>query len=139
SGAAGLNIWSGGGVASPQRSSRLYRALVNTGLASSVSGALMPTAEPFLYYVSATVAAGQSMAAVEEVTLAEIDRLSREGITADELAKTRAQLRARFVFDLDGVTEIAHQLGYFETIGSWRDVHALGERLAAVTVDDVQR
>src|SRR5690606_2786182 len=111
SGAAGLNIWSGGGVASPQRSSRLYRALVNTGLASSVSGALMPTAEPFLYYVSATVAAGQSMAAVEEVTLAEIDRLSREGITADELAKARAQPRARFVFDLGRLTAPAPQPG----------------------------
>lgn len=138
-GAAGLNIWSGGGVARSQRSSRLYRALVNTGLASSVSGALMPTADPFLYYLSATVAAGQSIAAVEEVALAEIDRLSREGITADELAKARVQLRARFVFDLDGVTEIAHQLGYFETIGSWRDVHALNERLAGVTVEDAQR
>ena len=22
---------------------------------------------------------------------------------------------------MDGVTDIAHQLGYFETIGSWRD------------------
>lgn len=139
SGASGLNIWSGGGVATPQRSSRLYRALVNTGLASSVSGALMPTAHPFLYYISATAAAGQSVAAVEEVALTEIDRLTREGITADELAKARAQLRARFVFDLDGVTEIAHQLGYFETIGSWRDVHALNERLAAVTTEDAQR
>ena len=139
SGASGLNIWSGGGVATPQRSSRLYRALVNTGLASSVSGALMPTADPFLYYLSATAAAGQPVAAVEEVALAEVDKLSREGITADELAKARTQLRARFVFDLDGVTEIAHQLGYFETIGSWRDVPALSERLAAVTADDVQR
>ena len=42
-GAAGLNIWSGGGVSRPQRSARLYRALVDKGLASNVSGALMPT------------------------------------------------------------------------------------------------
>ena len=38
-GAAGLNIWSGGGVSRPQRSARLYRALVDKGLASTVSGA----------------------------------------------------------------------------------------------------
>jgi len=39
-GAAGLNIWSGGGVARPQRSARLYRAVVDKGLASSVSGSV---------------------------------------------------------------------------------------------------
>ncbi len=139
SGAAGLNIWSGGSVPRPQRSSRLYRALVNTGLVSSVGGALMPTADPFLYSVTATVAAGQSIGAVEEVALAEIDRLAREGITGEELSKARVQLRARFVFDMDGVTEIAHQLGYFETIGSWRDAYTLNERLDRVTAEDVQR
>ncbi len=48
-GASGLNIWSGGSVPTPQRSARLYRALVNSGLASSVSGFLAPTAEPYLY------------------------------------------------------------------------------------------
>lgn len=139
SGAAGLNIWSGGSVSRPQRSSRLYRALVNTGLVSSVGGALMPTADPFLYSVTATVATGQSIASVESVALAEIDRLASDGISTEELAKAQTQLRARFVFDMDGVTEIAHQLGYFETIGSWRDALALNERLEQVTPEDVQR
>jgi zinc protease len=137
SGAAGLNIWSAGRVPIPQRSARLYRALVDTGLASAVAGALLPTAEPFLYTVGATVADGRSLASVEEAVLAELHRLSRDGVTARELDKAKAQLRARFVYDLDGVTDIAHQLGYFETIGSWRDALSLGDRLAAVTVPDV--
>lgn len=137
SGAAGLNIWSAGRVPRPQRSARLYRALVDTGLASSVGGSLMPTAQPFLYSVSATVAEGQSLAAVEDAVLGELERLSRDGITPGELEKARAQLRARFVFDMDGVTDIAHQLGYFETIGSWRDARDLEGRLAAVGIADV--
>ncbi len=139
SGAAGLNIWSAGRVPRPQRSARLYRALVDTGLASSVGGALMPTAQPFLYELSATVAEGQSLAAVEDAILRELDRLSRAGITPRELDKARAQLRARFVFDMDGVTDMAHQLGYFETIGSWRDALDMGARLAAVSLADVQK
>ena len=61
--------------------------------------------------------------------LDELDRLVADGITDAELEKARAQLRARFVFDIDGVTDIAHQLGYFETIGSWRDALTLGDRL----------
>ena len=136
-GAAGLNIWSGGGVARPQRSARLYRALVDKGLASTVSGALMPTEHPYLYGINAAVADGQAIGAVEEVVLSEIERLRTGGITSDELNKVNAQLRARFVYDGDSVTDIAHQIGYFETIASWQAYHALRDRLDAVTIEQV--
>src|SRR5205085_355936 len=86
-GAAGLNIWSGGGVSRPQRSARLYRALVDKGLASSVSGSVMPTQHPYLYNIHAAVAEGQSIAAVEAAILAEIEKLCAGGITPDELKK----------------------------------------------------
>ena len=137
-GAAGLNIWSGGGVSRPQRSARLYRALVDKGLASNVSGALMPTQHPYLYNVSASVAEGQSVAAVEDVVLREIDRLRTGGITADEFTKVHSQLRARFIYDGDSVTDIAHQIGYFETIADWRAYHGLRSRLDGVTLEQVQ-
>jgi zinc protease len=137
SGGAGLNIWSAGRVSRPQRSSRLYRRLVDSGLASSVHGALLPTSQPFVYSLSATVSTGRTLAAVEDALLDELDRLMRDGITEREIEKAKAQLRARFVFDMDGVTDIAHQLGYFETIGSWRDALTLGQRLAAVTPAEV--
>ena len=136
-GAAGLNIWSLGGVARPQRSARLYRALVDTGLASSIGGALLPTHQPFLYGINAVVAEGQTLAAVEVAILREVERLCRDGITPAELTKVRAQLRARLVYDAASVTDIAHQLGFFETIGSWRDYHDVLPRLDAVTVDAV--
>ena len=137
-GAAGLNIWSGGGVSRPQRSARLYRALVDKGLASSVSGSLMPTQHPYLYGVYASVAEGHTLGAVEDAVLAELERLCTGGITPDELKKVHAQLRARFVYDGDSVTDIAHQIGYFETISSWSAYHSLRSRLDAVTVEQVQ-
>ena len=136
-GAAGLNIWSMGGVSRPQRSARLYRALVDKGLASSVSGSLMPTEHPYLYSINAGVAEGQSIAAVEDAVLGEIDKLRAGGIAPAELTKVHAQLRARFVYDADSVTDIAHQLGYFEVIGAWRAYEKLRERLDAVTPESV--
>ena len=137
-GAAGLNIWSMGGVSRPQRSARLYRALVDKGLASTVSGALMPTEHPYLYSINAGVAEGQSIASVEDAVLGEIDKLRANGITPAELKKVHAQLRARFIYDADSVTDIAHQLGFFEVIGSWRAYEKLRERLDAVTPEAVQ-
>lgn len=136
-GASGLNLWSGHHVPTPQRSARLYRALVDTGLATSVGGAVLPTEHPFLFYLWASVADGHSLQTVEEVVFGEVGRLVREGITDEELAKIRRQLRARFVYDSDSITDIAHQLGYFATVDRWQTYLELIPRLEEVTAEQV--
>ena len=137
SGAKGLNLWASFRTPPPQRSARLYKALVDTGLASAVSGALLPTEQPFLYTISLTATEGVPLALVEEGVLAEIDRVRTNGVTAQELEKAKLQLRARLVFENDSITNIAHQLGYFETIASWKLVPSIAARLDAVTLDQV--
>jgi zinc protease len=136
-GAKGLSLWSSFRMPAPQRSARLYRALVERGLASMVSGALLPTAQPFLYSISVTATDATPLAAVESTLLDEIDRVRRDGITPAELTKARAQLKARLVFDSDSVTNIAHQIGYFETIGGTEVFRRLPGSLAAVTLEQV--
>jgi zinc protease len=136
-GAKGLNLWSSFRVAPPQRSTRLYRALVERGLASYVSGSIVPTEQPYLYTISTTVTAGTSLASVEDIALQQLDRVRRDGITDAELAKAKAQLKARLVFENDSVTNIAHQLGYYETISTLDVFTALPARLAAITVEQV--
>jgi zinc protease len=136
-GAKGLNLWSSFRVAPPQRSTRLYRALVERGLASNVSGALMPTEHPFLFTVSVTANDGAAQGVVESVLLEELEKVRQTGITEAELVKAKAQLRARLVFDSDSVTNIAHQLGYYETIASVDLFTTAPARIAAVTLDQV--
>jgi zinc protease len=136
-GAKGINLWTSFRTPPPQRSARLYRALVDAGLASSVSGGIVPTAEPFLYTISCTATAGTPLARLEEAALADIDAARRHGITAAEREKAVHQLRARLVFENDSITNIAHQLGYFETIASWRVLPTIRERIDAVTLDQV--
>lgn len=136
-GAKGLNLWASFRTPPPQRSARLYRALVDAGLASSVAGGLVPTSEPFLYTISVTATTGTSLARLEEVTLVEIDRVRSAGVTEAELHRAVRQLRARLVFENDSITNIAHQLGYFETIASWRICDTLGERIDGVTLEQV--
>jgi len=136
-GAKGLNLWSSFRTAPPQRSARLYRALVERGLASFVSSSIVPTEQPFLFTVSATATEGTALASVEAAMLEELDRARQDGITDAELAKAKAQLKARLVFDNDSVTNIAHQLGYFETIASVDVFNALPLRIAAVSREAV--
>jgi zinc protease len=136
-GAKGMNLWSSFKMPPSQRRARLYRRLVETGLASSVSGALPPTEQPYLYTVSVTAAEGTSLAPLEGVLLEELDRVRRDAITEAELLKAQRQLRARLVFDDDSITTIAHQVGYFHTIATVDTYLALPRRIAAVTVDQV--
>jgi zinc protease len=97
-----------------------------------------PTQQPFLYVVSATATRGTPLVDVESVLIEELDRVRQQGITDAELAKAKAQLKARMVFDNDSVTNIAHQLGYFETIVSVDLFLTFPERIAAVTRDEVE-
>jgi zinc protease len=135
-GAKGMNLWSSFKMPPSQRRARLYRRLVNDGLASSVSGALLPTEQPFLYTVSVTATEGTPLASVEAILLEELERI-RGGVTELEMEKAKTQLRARLVFDDDSIMTIAHQLGYFETIASVDTYLTLPDRIAAVTIEQV--
>ena len=97
----------------------------------------MATEDPFLYTVSATVNEGISLASVEAALLEALAGVEREGITEAELVKAKAQLRARLVFDNDSITNIAHQLGYYETIGSLDAFTTAPARIAAVTLEEI--
>jgi zinc protease len=136
-GAKGVNLWASFRGAPPQRSARLYRALVERRLASSVNGALLPTRDPFLHVISVTATEGTPLATLEQALVAELDRIVGQGITPQELAKVRNQLRARLVFETDSVTNIAHQLGFFETVTSADYFRALWGQLERVTADEV--
>ena len=136
-GAKGINLWTSFRGVPPQRRARLYTALVEKSLASSVSGALVPTAEPFLYAISLTAMDGVELATLEAALHAEIDRLRLHGVTPDEVGRARRQLRARFVFENDSVTNIAHQLGYFETVAGAEFLAGVQASLDRVTADQV--
>jgi zinc protease len=136
-GAKGLNLWASFRTPPPQRSARLYRVLVNGGFASAVAGGLVPTQQPFLYTISITATEGMALREVEDAVLAEIEHVRACGVTPPEVDRAQNQLRARLVFENDSITNIGHQLGYFDTVATWRQVASLRARIDAVTVEQV--
>ncbi len=136
-GAKGMNLWSSFRGAPPQRKARLYTSLVERSLASHVSGVLVPTAEPFLYTISLTAMQGVGLSTLESAASEALDRVREGGVSEEEAARARRQLRARFVFETDSVTNIAHQLGYFDTVTGPGYFDELQSRVARVTAADV--
>jgi predicted Zn-dependent peptidase len=115
----------------------LYTALVERGLASAVSGVIMPTAEPYLYTLSFTAIDGVRLESVESAAFAEIEKVRVEGVDPAEVARASHQLRARLVFENDSVTNIAHQIGYFETVAGPGYFPSVLQRIEAVTAEEV--
>jgi zinc protease len=136
-GAKGVNLWSSFRGAPPQRKARLYTELVERGLASMISGALLPTRDPFLYTLSFTALEGIALADLEGAALGAIETVRRSGVDATELARAKRQLRARLVFENDSVTNIAHQLGYFETVVGPDFFASMQPQIDAVTAEQV--
>ena len=136
-GAKGLNLWSSFRVAPPQRKSRLYTALVERGLASQVHGALLATADPFLYTLSFTATRDVPLHELESVAFTALDDVLRGGIEEAEVRRAKRQLRARLVFEDDSVTNVAHQLGYFEAVVGPGFYARLQPCIEAVTTEQV--
>jgi len=136
-GANSMSLFSGGGGSN--RSSRLYKALVETELATSVSGEVTPTIDPFLYIVSATVRSGHAAAEVEAALDAELQRLVDQPVTSEELVKAAKQVRAQFAYSSESVTNQAYWYGFSEIVADYTWFETFLDRLAAVTAEDVQR
>jgi zinc protease len=129
--------WSGGGYMG--RSARLYRALVQTELATSVGSGVRASLDPNLFSVWLTVRDGVALETVEEALLRELLLLAEEPPTREELAKALRQSEAQFAYGRDGVTSQAFAVGYFEHLGDWRNLARHVERLRSVTPEEVQR
>jgi zinc protease len=138
-GGPSINTWSAQTGRGPSKSSRLYRALVDGDLATEVTTSIVPTRHPYLYKIMSTAKGGVDPGRIETVLLAEIDRLARGDIAERDLERAKNQFLARYALESESVTEVAHQLGFFETIDSHRLYLELPGRVRDVRAEDVAR
>lgn len=127
---------SGGGGNS--RSARLYRALVDRGLAAYAGCGLSETIDPYLFSFSLMAIPGQSRDEIERALFDEVARLRDEPVTEAELARAKKQTRAQFAFGIESVTNQGFWLGFASTVADLPWFNGFLERVEAVTVAEVQ-
>jgi len=121
------------------RTSRLHQALVERGVATEADAANETARDPFLLLAFATAVPDRPLEHVEAAILREAERLRAEPITEGELRRAKKQVEAAFLYSKDSIQSLSQQLGYYETIASWRYLEEFPERIRAVTAADVQR
>ncbi len=134
---AGASAPGGNGIGN--RTSRLYKALVETELASSVSGGLYPSVDPYLFSIMVTVRDGRRPEEVQAALDAEVERVAAGEIGEAELDKARKQARALFAYGTERVTGQAFWLAFTENLSSYTWYENYLDHLAAVTLEDVRQ
>jgi zinc protease len=128
-------------ILSAGRSSRLYRKLVyDEQQALSAEGAYWELNDAGVFYAFSTVRPDASIERVEHLFMAEIERLKREPVGADELRKAKTQLEVALVNGLATSHSLASRIG--REVSTFGRVRPLSERLAAidaVSAADVRR
>lgn len=128
-------------ILSGGRTSRLYRSLVyERGLALYAHGSYWEMQDAGMFYAAAGARPGVSLDELETAFMAEIDRVAREGVDADEVARARRQMEVALVNRFATNHSLASRIG--REIVAFGRVRPLSERIEAiraVTPDDVQR
>ena len=135
-GPSNLNMF-GGGISN--KTSRLYRALVEKELSVSVRGGAQATIDPYLYNISMTIhpqrKPDESLSALDD----EIKRIQDEPVSEDEVARAIKQARAIFAYGSENITNQGFWMGYAEMFADYNWFQSYLDNLAAVTPAEVQR
>ena len=122
------------------RSSRLYQRLVyRDQLATELGGGVHFRKDPSLFMARSTARPGVPIERLRDTIYEELERLTKEEVTEDELAKVRRAIEADFIFSQESHYELAHNLGAEECRSSWRDYMGYLEENLRVTAADITR
>ena len=137
SGPSGLNMFGGGGISN--KTSRLYKNLVENELAVGVSGGLQATIDPYLYSIMAIVHPQKTAGMVLEQINAEIARLQDHLVSTDEINRAIKQARALFAYGSESITNQGFWLGHAEMFADYAWFRHYVDELEKVTAADIQR
>jgi zinc protease len=136
-GPSNLNMFGGGGISN--KTSRLYRAIIDKELAVSVHGGSSATLDRFMYTFTITGHPENHLDHALAALDAELERLQNEPVSAAEIARAIKQARAIFAYGAENITNQAFWLGYAEMFADYSWFTSYLEKLTEVTPADVQR
>jgi predicted Zn-dependent peptidase len=122
------------------RSGRLFRPLVEEKkLALETESYFWSLRYGGILHVGAQPREGADPVQVEKAITSIVEDVRKNGVTEREVEKARNQQMAELVRGLKTNTGIAQQLGYFETVGTYKDFFEYAKSLESVTAADLQR
>jgi zinc protease len=126
-------------ILSSGKNARLYRALVDQGLALNAGAGTDLHHDLSLHTVYAVLAPNASHTDVEKALLAEITKIKNDGVTAAEVARVKQQYIAADAYKRDGTAAIAEEINEWIAVGDWTLYVTFPQKVQQVPPADVQR
>jgi zinc protease len=126
-------------ILSSGKNARLYRALVDQGLALNAGAGTDLHRDLSLHTVYAVLAPSATHTQVEKALLAEITKIKTDGVTAAEVARVKQQYIAADAYKRDGTAAIAGEINEWIAVGDWTLYVTFPQKVQQVTPADVQR
>ena len=121
------------------KSSRLHRALVETGIATSVEAYGLDDKDPSLLMIGVNLQKGKKAAQAETVVLRELARLAKDGMSASEMERVRNRLEFDYYESFSSNSSLANTIGHYETLlGDFESGIAIFEKAKKTTSQQVQ-
>jgi predicted Zn-dependent peptidase len=122
------------------KSSRLYERLVKEAkLFNNVNAYVTGSADPGLVVIQGQLNGGVTIERGEAELNAILEELMQDGVPAAELGKVKNQAESTLVFSEIEMLNRAMNLAFYANLGDPEEVNREGEKLQAVTPDEVQR
>ncbi len=121
------------------RSSRLYRDLVDTQLASDAAASAERFHDPGVFQVYGFLLPEVSHATVERRMLETLEKLRNETVSEAELEKAKRIVRTSIVFSREGATNYGYELSEAVSSVGWEWFFDFPEAVEKVTAEDVKR
>jgi zinc protease len=128
-----------GMILSSGKTSRFYRALTDKSLTLNADADAGFLHDPSLFQAYAVLAPGVAHADVERVLLEEIERVKKDGVTAEEVATALGKYAAATAYGRDGTFSIASNLNEAIAAGDWTLYYTVDDATRHVTAADVKR
>jgi zinc protease len=126
-------------ILSSGKNARLYRALVDQGLAVNAGAGTDLHHDLSLHTVYAVLAPGTTHTQVEKALLAEIAKIKSDGVTEAEVARVKQQYIAADAYKRDGTAAVAEEINEWIAVGDWTLYVSFPQKVQLVTPADVQR
>jgi len=120
------------------KTSRLYRALVDKKLASSVWSNYMPFYDPSLIMFYAIPNNGVTHEEIENIMFEECEKIVNKGVTKSDLSRVLAGVTTEMAFARDGHFAMLSSLNEAISAGDWRLFFDLPNKLKKVTTSLVR-
>ena len=130
-----------GSILSQGRSSRLYSSLVEENqLALEVGTYYGDAFDPTLFYFYGVCNDGVKASELEKAILAEVEKISVEGISENELQKVKNQKLMGFYKTLETINGMSNTIGTYELFfGDYKKLFSAPDDYKKVTTDDIKR